>query len=110
VTPAERLGADRTSRGVDKPHFVWAEAAIHRDAWRGDDCLVDIGYSKNFSVSRIDKECANEQSNPQGVEGFGSLTKRHLLKIEGVSAASFYIRMDSREEKTNGGSISRERA
>ena len=70
---------------------VSADAVIHSDGWRGYDGLVDVGYAKHFRVHHGANEFANGESHINGIESFGSYSKRRLQKFNGVPVATFHL-------------------
>jgi len=64
---------------------VSIDSVIYSDGWRGDNGLVDVGYSKHFRVLHGENEFARDgHCHINGIESFWSFTKRRLAKFNGV--------------------------
>ncbi len=76
-------------------------AVINSDGWRGDDGLVDVGYSKHFRVNHGENEFARGEHHVNGIESFWSFAKRRLQKFNGVSHRTFYLHLKECEYRFN---------
>jgi transposase len=80
---------------------VAPEAVIHSDGWRGYDGLVDVGYSKHFSVEHGANVFARGTQHINGIESFWSYAKRRLQKFNGVQARTFNLHLKECEWRFN---------
>src|ERR1044072_4695206 len=77
------------------------ETVVHSDAWRGNDGLVDVGYSKHFRVNHSANEFALGANHVNGIESFWSFAKRRLQKFNGLPAHTFYLHLKECEYRFN---------
>jgi transposase-like protein len=80
---------------------VTAEVIIHSDKWRGDDGLVDVGFSKHFRVNHSDNQFADGTNHINGIESFWSFAKRRMQKFNGLRAEKFFLHLKESEFRFN---------
>ena len=80
---------------------VAPEAVINSDGWRGYDGLVDVGYSKHFSVNHGPSEFVRGAHHVNGIESFWSYAKHRLRQFHGVAPEKFYWHLKECEYRFN---------
>ena len=77
------------------------DAGVHSDKWRGNDGLIDVGYSKHLRINHSADEFVNGDSHINGIESFWSFSKRRLQKFNGVSEQTFCLHLKESENRFN---------
>ena len=75
-------------------------STIHTDGWKAYDGLVLNGYD-HYRVFHSKDEFARGKAPVNGIESFGSFTKRRLAQFNGLSDKTFYLHLKESEFRFN---------